>query len=217
MAAEVRQAVDHCERLIEALLILARNDQARALTDPLDLAAVAEDAFEGRAADGITTTATLGEAPVTGDAVLLERLVANLLDNAERYNVAGGTVSVSTSTDNGASLVRVVNTGRVVPPDQVDRLFLPFTRLDDRTRHDGFGLGLALVSSIAAVHNGTVDAIARPAGGLDITVRLPRRYRPEQDDQAGMPAHASAPGTGAPLLLGSDGFDGRNREQADHG
>jgi signal transduction histidine kinase len=175
MAADVRQAVDHAERLIEVLLVLARNDQARALTDPLDLAAVTEDALEGRTADGITTTAALGEAPVTGDGVLLERLVVNLLDNAERYNITGGTVCVSTSTDNGTSLVRVVNTGPVVPPDQVDRLFLPFTRLDDRTRHDGFGLGLALVSSIASVHNGTVHATAVPAGGLDVAVRLPRR------------------------------------------
>ncbi len=175
MAADVRQAVDHSERLIEVLLVLARSDQARALTDLLDLAAVAEDALEGRTADGISTTATLGEALVTGDGVLLERLVANLLDNAERYNVAGGTVSISTATDNGACLVRVVNTGQVVPPDQVERLFLPFTRLDDRTRHDGFGLGLALVSSIATVHNGTVHAAAVATGGLDITVRFPRR------------------------------------------
>jgi signal transduction histidine kinase len=112
---------------------------------------------------------------VTGDRVLLERLVANLLDNAERYNIAGGTVSISTTMDNGASLVRVVNTGQVVPPDQVERLFLPFTRLDDRVGHDGFGLGLTLVSSIAAMHGGTVHATAVPGGGLDISVRLPRR------------------------------------------
>jgi hypothetical protein len=52
---------------------------------------------------------------------------------------------------------------------------VPFTRLDHRTRHDGFGLGLALVPSIAAVHNGTVHATAMPTGGLDISVRLPRR------------------------------------------
>jgi signal transduction histidine kinase len=176
MAAEVRQATGHCERLIEVLLVLARNDQVRVFTDPLDLAAIAEDALEGRAATGITTTSTLGEAPVTGDQVLLERLIANLLDNAERYNTAGGTVTISTTTDNGASLVRVVNTGPVIPPDQVGRLFLPFTRLDDRTRHDGFGLGLTLISSIATVHGGTVHATANPAGGLDITVRLPRRH-----------------------------------------
>jgi signal transduction histidine kinase len=184
MAADVREAVDHAERLIEVLLVLARNDQARVLTDPLDLAAVAEDALEGRTANGITTTTTLDEAPVTGDRVLLERLVANLLDNAERYNIADGTVAISTTTDSGASLVRVVNTGRVVPPDQVDRLFLPFTRLDDRTRHDGFGLGLALVSSIATVHSGTVHATAVSTGGLDITVRLPRRYREEPNEHA---------------------------------
>jgi signal transduction histidine kinase len=175
MAAEIRQAVDHSERLIEVLLVLARNDQARALTNPLDLATVAEDALDGRAAGGITTTASLGEAPVTGDGVLLERLVANLLDNAERYNVAGGTVTISTATHDATSVLRVVNTGPVVPAAMVERLFLPFTRLGDRTRHDGFGLGLTLVSSIATVHGGTVHATAVPAGGLEVTVRLPRR------------------------------------------
>jgi K+-sensing histidine kinase KdpD len=118
---------------------------------------------------------TLDEAPVTGDGVLLERLVANLLDNAERYNIAGGIVTISTVTEETTSVLRVVNTGRVIPGDQVERLFLPFTRLDDRTRHDGFGLGLTLVSSIAAVHGGSVHATAVSAGGLDITVRFPRR------------------------------------------
>jgi signal transduction histidine kinase len=109
--------------------------------------------------------------------VLLERLVANLLDNAERYNIDGGTVAISTTAQPETSVLRVVNTGAVVPADMVERLFLPFTRLDDRTRHDGFGLGLALVSSIATVHNGTVHATAVPTGGLDVTVRLPRRGR----------------------------------------
>ena len=182
MAVEARQAVDHAERLIEALLVLARNDQARTLTEPLDLAALAEDALEGRTPNGITITTALDEALVTGDGLLLERLIANLLSNAERYNIAGGTVTIWTGTDNRASVVRVANTGPLVPPDQVDRLFLPFTRLDDRTRHDGFGLGLTLVSSIAAVHGGTVEATAMPTGGLDISVRLPRR------DNAGEPA-----------------------------
>jgi signal transduction histidine kinase len=175
MAADVRQGVDDAERLIDALLVLARNEQARALTDQLDLAAVAEDALDGRAADGVTMITALDEAPVTGDRVLLERLVANLLDNAERYNTPGGTVEISTTAHDATSVVRVVNTGAVIPADMVERLFLPFTRLDDRTRHDGFGLGLALVKSIATVHGGTVDAAAVPTGGLDISVRLPRR------------------------------------------
>ena len=193
MSADVRQAVDHAERLIDVLLILASNDRARVLTDPLDLAAVAEDALEGRAPAGITTSATLAEAPVTGDPVLLERLIANLLDNAERYNVAGGTVAITTAIDDGASVVRVLNTGQVVPPEEVERLFLPFARLDDRTRHDGFGLGLALVSSIAAVHSGTVQAAAVPSGGLDISVRLPRRDRQEPAHPATRSALSSPP------------------------
>jgi signal transduction histidine kinase len=174
MSAEVRHAVDDAERLIDALLVLARNDQPRTLTDPVDFAAVAEDALEGRTPNGLTVISTLNPAPVIGDHVLLERLVTNLLDNAERYNVAGGTVTIATTTDDGAALMRVINTGPVVPPDQVERLFLPFTRLDDRTRHDGFGLGLTLVSSIAALHGGTIEATAVPSGGLDITVHLPR-------------------------------------------
>ena len=121
-----------------------------------------------------------------GEGELLERFVANLLDNAERYNVAGGTVEISTTVHDGTSVLRVVNTGPVVPADMVERLFLPFTRLDDRIRHDGFGLGLTLVSSIAAAHEGTAEAIAVPTGGLDISVRLPRR------DNADTPA---SPGT----------------------
>jgi signal transduction histidine kinase len=175
MSADVRTAVDHAEQMIDALLTLARTDQSRGIRDPLDLATIAEDALDARVSADVTTLTTLGEAPVTGDGVLLERLVANLLDNAERYNIPGGTVSITTAAQNGMSLVRVVNTGRVVPPDQVERLFLPFTRLDDRTQHNGFGLGLALVSSITATHGGTVAATAVPTGGLDVTVSLPRR------------------------------------------
>jgi signal transduction histidine kinase len=178
MAADVRLAVDHAERLIEALLVLARNEQARALTDVVDLSVVAEDALDGRSAEGITTITDLDEALVIGDPTLLERLASNLLDNAMAYNNPGGTVSISTAVDEETCLLRVVNTGARIPAAAVPDLFLPFSRLDDRTRHDGFGLGLTLVASIAAAHGGSVDAIAVPTGGLDITARLPRHRRP---------------------------------------
>jgi signal transduction histidine kinase len=175
MVAEVRQAVDEAERLIDALLVLARNERARFPNYPLDLATVAEDVLDERTTSGVTIVRALDEAPVTGDPVLLERLIGNLIDNAERYNIDGGTVSIETTTDACASIVRVINTGDVVPADQIDRLFLPFTRLDDRTRHEGSGLGLTLVSSITTVHRGTIQAIAPATGGLDISVHLPRR------------------------------------------
>jgi signal transduction histidine kinase len=173
MAIDVRQAVDQAERLIEALLVLAGNERARVLTDPVDLAVVSEDALEGRTTGAIITIADLDTGLVAGDEVLLERLVDNLLDNAERYNVPGGTISISTTTVEASAVLRVVNTGPVIPPDAVDRLFLPFTRLEERIGHNGFGLGLALVSSIAAVHGGTVHATPPPTGGLDITVHFP--------------------------------------------
>jgi signal transduction histidine kinase len=174
MGEDVRSAVDGAERLIGALLTLARNSGSAGGRQPLDLATIAEDALEERPITGLTTRSSLYEARVSGDGVLLERLIANLLDNAEKYNIPGGTISLSTSSDGGTCSVRVVNSGPVIPPEQVDRLFLPFTRLDDRTEPGGFGLGLALVSSIATSHGGTAGAVALPAGGLDVTVRLPR-------------------------------------------
>jgi signal transduction histidine kinase len=175
MTTEVRDAVDHADRLIDALLVLARTDQARPRSEPLDLGTIVEDALEGRSPNDITTSTTLGHAPVTGNSVLLERLVANLRDNAERYNHPGGTIDIATSSTDTTSVLRMVNTGAMVPADMVERLFQPFTRLHDRNRHEGFGLGLALVASIAAAHGGAVDATAIPTGGLDITIRLPRR------------------------------------------
>jgi len=175
MGIEVRMAVDRAELLIDALLTLARAERGRSVSDPLDLAVIAEDALDSRTANGLVMREALEPGPVVGDGVLLERLIGNLLDNAEQYNVPGGSVAISTAATDDAAVLRVVNTGPVIPPDQVDRLFLPFTRLDDRTRHDGFGLGLALVSSITAAHGGTVSAASVPTGGLDVTVRLPRR------------------------------------------
>jgi signal transduction histidine kinase len=174
MATDVQNAITQTERLIDALLTLARTEHANAISDPLDLAVIAENVVEENAAAGVTTIASLTSAPVIGDEVLLERLIGNLLENAARYNIPDGTVAVSTANDDGTSILRVVNTGPVVAPNDVDRLFLPFTRLEDRTRHDGFGLGLALVSSIAALHRATVAADAVPTGGLDIRVVFPR-------------------------------------------
>jgi two-component system sensor histidine kinase VanS len=71
-------------------------------------------------------------------------------------------------------VLHVVNTGSVVPPDRLDSVREPFTRLDQRTRTNGFGLGLALVESIAAIHGGTLTITAPDdGGGLCVTVRLP--------------------------------------------
>jgi signal transduction histidine kinase len=67
----------------------------------------------------------------------------------------------------------VANTGEVINPADTDRIFEPFQRLDNRTSHDGFGLGLAIVASIASIHDGTATAQPRDNGGLSVTVTIP--------------------------------------------
>ena len=102
--------------------------------------------------------------------MLVERLVANLVDNAVRYNTAAGDIWISTRTVAGNSHLIVANTGPLISPADADRIFEPFQRLNDRASHDGFGLGLTIVASIAAVHGGTATAHPRDDGGLSITV-----------------------------------------------
>ena len=117
----------------------------------------------------------LDPAWVTGDARLAESLIANLADNALRYNVPGGWAEVSTTTRDGRAVVSVRNTGPEVPADQVDRLFQPFQRLGTERvqRHGGHGLGLAIVRAIADAHGASVTAHPRSGGGLGIDVAFP--------------------------------------------
>ncbi|HEY3088551.1 MAG TPA: HAMP domain-containing sensor histidine kinase [Jatrophihabitantaceae bacterium] len=173
MGVDVRRAVDHAEALIDTLLTLARNERGLTTHQSVDLAMLAEDALDTITVDGLHVTAALQPAVVSGDPLLLERLVANLVDNAARHNVPDGSVSVGTAAHNGSAELRVTNTGPVVPADRVDALFEPFTRLDERTG-DGVGLGLALVASISRIHHATIDAAPRVGGGLVVTVRIPR-------------------------------------------
>ena len=124
--------------------------------------------------------ATLEPAVISGDPVLTERLIANLVDNAVRYSAAAGDIWISTGTMAGSSRLTVTNTGPVISPAEAGRIFQPFERLSDRTSHDGFGLGLAIVASIAAIHGGTATACPRNDGGLSVTVTIPSPGAPAQ-------------------------------------
>jgi signal transduction histidine kinase len=177
MGRDVRAATCRAEALIEALLTLARNQAGLTVREPVDLATVTEDALDELDPGPLTVRRMLEPAPAQGDPVLLERLVANLLDNAVRHNVDGGEIRVLTSTVDGRVTVQVASTGPVVPPDAVDGLFEPFRRLNDRIgggAGGGFGLGLAIVAAIAAVHDGAVHAEPVDGGGLRVTFTMPR-------------------------------------------
>ncbi|MGH3151250.1 MAG: sensor histidine kinase [Streptosporangiaceae bacterium] len=173
MAADIRTAVDHAEHLIGALLILARNERGLTVHEEVDLATAAEDVLDAADAGDRRVHATLEPAAISGDPVLAQHLIANLVDNAIRYNIAAGDIWVTTRTMAGGSQLTVANTGPVISAVEAGRIFQPFERLSDRTSHDGFGLGLAIVASIAAIHDGTVTARPRHEGGLSVTVTIP--------------------------------------------
>jgi signal transduction histidine kinase len=173
MAADIRAEVDHAEHLIGALLILARNEAGLKVHEEVDLGTVAEDVLDTTALGDRRVHATLKPAVISGDPVLAERLIANLVDNAVRYNLAAGDIWISTRTMPASSQLTVANTGPIISPADAHRIFQPFERLSERTSHDGFGLGLAIVASIATIHGGMVTARSRDAGGLAITVTIP--------------------------------------------
>jgi signal transduction histidine kinase len=191
MAEAVHEAMDRTERLVQALLMLARSEGAVARRDPVDLAAAAQMALGDTARDardaGLSITADLHSAPVRGDRRLLERLVANLVENAVRHNHPGGRVSVTTSTRDGHSIVDVVNDGDMLDPATLPRLLEPFQRADRGARGDGAGLGLSIVRSVAHAHGGTVALAACPDGGLRATVTLPRSEAPDLSDPSSYP------------------------------
>jgi signal transduction histidine kinase len=173
------------ERLIEALLILARGQRGLARQVPLDLAAITRDVLAARAeriaASGLTVAVTLKPGLLSGDEALLERAVGNLTDNALRHNAPGGSVWITADTDDDRAVLTVANTGPEIPPDTVDRLLLPFQRGGEpgaayraRSRtgpDDGLGLGLSIVAAIAAAHGAGLTVTPRLTGG-GLTVRL---------------------------------------------
>ncbi|MER7009415.1 HAMP domain-containing sensor histidine kinase [Dactylosporangium sp. NPDC000555] len=164
------------ERLIDGLLLLARSE--RTVTDRsfVDLADVVSHVATVLPHDSVDVAVDAGEAPTTGNAVLLERLVHNLVENGVRHNLpAGGWVRATSGTRPGGTVfVSVANSGPVVPRYEIPNLFEPFRRLGaERAAAPGAGLGLSIVRAVTGAHGGTVHAEPRNGGGLVVTVILP--------------------------------------------
>jgi signal transduction histidine kinase len=183
-AQEVLASNDEQARLIEALLTLASSESGLNGHEPLDLATTVRATLAelepeigppGIHIDEVTERATLD-----GDPMLVERLVANLLTNAVRYNIAGGRVEVRAGVKDHRAVLSVTNTGPLIPLAEVDRLFQPFQRLDRRRANyaDGHGLGLSIVRAIATAHDATITAHPMPDGGLSVSVIFPRPASP---------------------------------------
>ncbi|WP_413802538.1 sensor histidine kinase [Streptomyces iranensis] len=178
------------ERMIEALLTLARSHAGIEVRRPFDLDRLAGEVVAARRTDAEQRRVTLRCAPTAtvaaGHRPLAERLVSNLVDNALRHNEPYGWVEVATANEPGRAVLTVANSGPVVPPSALDQMFQPFQRLGDpRTDKEGLGLGLSIVQAIAVAHDATLAVEARPEGGLVFTIGFPHP-----------PGHQRGPRTG---------------------
>lgn len=166
--------------LTEALLLLSRAEQRLFTRAPVDLSLMAEEAAETLlplAEKRSIAIETAGDiTPTTGSPALLLQLTTNLIHNAIVHNLPGhGTVWVTTSAHPGTVVLTIENTGEELAPQAVATLVEPFRRGTERVHadHAGAGLGLAIVASITAAHDGTLTLTPRPSGGLRVTVQLP--------------------------------------------
>jgi signal transduction histidine kinase len=182
MATVVRDASERANRLVEALLVLARSQaqSGRRLVRkvPADLATSAATALSAMQEETgrmkLRVTQQLAPAPVVGDPSLLDRLAGNLVENAVRYNHLHGCIWVRSEVADGHARLVIGNTGFEVEQADVPGLFEPFRRGGrERTGARGSGLGLSIVRAVCDAHGGSVSAQARDEGGLEVTVTLP--------------------------------------------
>lgn len=160
----------------EALLTLTAARHADIRAAVVDMAEVTREVIDHHDAERVRAEVgidcRLDSASIDGDPVLIQRLVTNLIANAIRHNHPGGAMTVTTAiTEPRHCVLTVSNTGPLVEPRQVRQLFEPFFRGRGRVGR-GHGLGLSIVHAITEAHDGTVTAMARPEGGLEVTVRL---------------------------------------------
>jgi signal transduction histidine kinase len=179
MAERVTRSIERAEATIEALLTLSSSEVRVTSGEPVDLATAAEDALDAAgpaiAARGLAVHASLAPAQVSGDRVLLERMVANLVDNAVRHNTASGWIGIVTSEASDRSVFEIANTGPDVSDAQIPTLFEPFARAEQRINTaDGVGLGLSIAAAIASAHGASIEARSRPGGGLRVSVGIRR-------------------------------------------
>lgn len=206
--AAMNRQLDHMVRLIDDLLDVSRINTGKLelRKEPIDLAEIIDRAIDGVSAmferrRQVIAVDTPGSVVVVADAVRIVQLIGNLLHNAAKYSPEGGTVRVTLARDDGRALVQVIDSGVGLQPEEHDRIFQMFARIDRPapSSERGLGVGLALARNLAAMHGGTLTVeSAGPGRGATFTLALPAAACPDAPTSC---ASDAAPGAGrAPRL-----------------
>jgi signal transduction histidine kinase len=172
MGGGVLETVDRMDELLDGLMLLAQSGRPPERR-PIDLAGIAHAAAARVRPEGVHVRLELDPVQVRGERRLLERLAENLVENGVRYNAPGGFVDVRTGAREKTAVLRVENSGPLVPAATAARLLEPFERGGRARDGGGAGLGLSIVRAVAESHGGSVELEdARP--GARFVVRLPR-------------------------------------------
>jgi signal transduction histidine kinase len=168
-SGELARNITELDALIGELLLTSRLDVTRRpdRIESVDMLALSgeEAAHFDREVSGETVV-------VSGDPLLLRRMVRNLLENARLH--AGGATDVRVSRQGGGVSIVIEDAGPGVPPEDRERIFEPFYRRRERGESAGTGLGLSIVRQIARVHGGEVRYEPREGGGSRFVVTLPK-------------------------------------------
>lgn len=172
-------------RLVEDLLMLARADSNQAMlrAEPMVFDELCEQTVEYLRPLAEQKSQTLRYEPpaerplmINGDAQRLKQMLLNLIDNAIKYTPAGGSVTVSVNREGREAVLRVADTGRGIPAEDLPHIFERFFRHSRNTSDKtviGFGLGLSIVKWIVDSHGGKIEAVSKVGAGTTFTVRLP--------------------------------------------
>ncbi|MGY0019324.1 ATP-binding protein [Streptomyces sp. YJ-C3] len=206
LLAAIEDGADRLDHLVGNLLDMSRlqTGTLAALTRETDLDEVVPTALGGVPDDrlglvGLDIPETLPM--VLADPGLLERSVANIVENAVQHTPDGRPVLVAASAHGDRVELRVVDRGPGVPDDTKDRIFAPFQRYGDAPRGAGVGLGLAVARGFAEAMGGTLAAEDTPGGGLTMVLTLRAALSaPPPPDRAESPA-PTTPGTAASTPL----------------
>lgn len=182
MAASTMEECDRLLDMINTMLLISKTEAGveKPADEPVELAALVEKAcalFQPLADENSLqlTCRTPGECRISGDARMLQRMLANILDNAVKYTPAGGRIEVSLDDGPQNVSIQVRDDGIGIAAADLGRIFERFYRCDRSRSEPGTGLGLSLARAIARAHGGEITVVSEIQRGSTFTIRLPKR------------------------------------------